>query len=328
MNCPLAFSPIAATASIEETELLFQQQLVTSRISRADGVAQLHVEMNGVAIGSVNLSFLKHHSNYEIECGDIDTEGSVIFGFGCGQASSTSFEGQSYNLIENGSIITKHSNVRHIRQRESCEVVISCSAEDLERRLQTVLGGTLPRELDFDRNIDMCGEIGAHAKTTLFYVMNSLDANPALLDNPLIVANFEDLLSGVILSLPNSYSEELLSPAKKSAAPGVVTRAEAFMESNAASPITIADVLTHVGCSRKALFSNFRRFRGYTPGNFLLVTRLDLAHERLANATESESVTSIAYSLGFSHMGRFSQVFHKRYGEKPSEVLKRAQRRY
>jgi AraC-like DNA-binding protein len=215
-----------------------------------------------------------------------------------------------------------------MRQRESCEVVLRCSVKDIERRLQTFLGGTLPRELDFDRNIDMCGEIGAHTKATLFYVMNSLDANPALLDNPVIVANFEDLLSGVILSLPNSYSEELVSPGEKSAAPGVVTRAEAFMESNAASPITVADVLVQVGCSRKALFSNFRRFRGYTPGNFLLATRLDLARERLENAMETESVTSIAYSLGFSHMGRFSQFFRTRYGEKPSEVLKRSQRRY
>jgi AraC-like DNA-binding protein len=327
MNCPLSFSPIAATVSIEETEFLFQQQLVNSRITRADTATQFGVEMNGIAISNTSLIFIKHHANYEVACGDIDTGGSIIFAFGCGPASSTSFNGQSYNIVEHGSIITKHSNVSHMRQMESGEVVLICSAEDIERRLQSFLDGTLSRELVFDRNIDMSGEIGSHAKATLLYVMSSLDANSALLDNPLIVASFEDLLAGVILSMPSSYSEELINPGKKLAAPGVVTRAEAFMAANAASPITIADVLLNAGCSRKALFSNFRRFRGYTPGDFLLNTRLNLAHERLANATESESVTSIAYSLGFSHMGRFSQVFRKRYGEKPSEVLKRSQRR-
>jgi AraC-like DNA-binding protein len=327
VNSPLPFSPIAATASPEETEFLFQQQLVPCRISKAERETQLHVEMNGVAIGDTNLSFIKHHSNYEIDCGDIDIEDSIIFGFGCGKASFTSFNGESYNLLEQGSIITRHSNVSHSRRRDSCEIVIRCAKKDVEERLQTFLGGTLSRELLFDRNIDMSGEVGSYAKATLLHVMSCLDQNPALLDNPLIVANFEDQLCGVILSLPNSYSEQLVSPEKKLAVPGVVSRAEAFMESQAAFPITIAEVLVHAGCSRKVLFSSFRRFRGYTPGNFLLTTRLNLAHERLANATESESVTSIAYSLGFSHMGRFSQSFQKRYGEKPSVVLKRSQRR-
>jgi AraC-like DNA-binding protein len=327
MNSPLPFSPIATTASAEETELLFQQQLVPCRIVKAESETQLHVEMNGVAIGDASLSFIKHHSNYEIDCGDIDLDDSIIFGFGSGQASTTSFNGESYNILEHGMLLTRHSNVRHSRQRESCELVLRCSAKNIEERLQTLLGGTLSRELLFDRNVDMGRGVGSHAKSTFLYVMSGLDANPALLDNPLIIANFEDLLCGVILSLPNSYSEQLVSPEKRLVVPGVVTRAEAFMESHAAFPITIAEVLLHAGCSRKVLFSSFRRFRDYTPGNFLLTTRLNLAHERLANATESESVTSIAYSLGFSHMGRFSQSFRKRYGEKPSEVLKRSRHR-
>ena len=327
MNCPLPFSPIASTASAEETEFLFQQQLVPCRITKAEREAQLHVEMNGVAIGDASLSFIKHHSNYEIDCGDIDIEDSIIFGFGCGQASFTSFNGESYNLLEQGSVITRHSNVSHSRRRDSCEIVMRCVKKNVEEKLQTFLGGTLSRELLFDRNIDMNGEMGSYAKTTLHHVMSCLDQNPALLDNPLIVANFEDLLCGVMLSLPSSYSEQLVSPEKRLAVPSVVARAEAYMESQAAFPITIDDVLLRAGCSRKVLFTSFRRFREYTPGNFLLSTRLKLVHERLANATESESVTSIAYSLGFSHMGRFSQSFRKRYGEKPSDMLKRSQRR-
>jgi AraC-like DNA-binding protein len=327
MNCPLPFSPIAATASVEETEFLFQQQLVPCSISRAENTTPLHVEMNGVAIGNLGLSFIKHHSNYEIDCGDIELEDSIIFGFGCGQASATSFNGKTHNLLEYGSTITRHSNVSHSRRRGSGEIIIHCSAKEIEERLQTFLGESLSRELFFDPAVDMRSGVGAHAKATLLYVLNSIDANPALLDSPLIVANFEDLLAGVLLSLPSSYSDELIAPEKKLAVPAIVTRAEAFMEFHADSPITIADVLLHTDCSRKVLFSSFRRYRGYTPGNFILLTRLNRAHERLAHATESESVTSIAYSLGFSHMGRFSQSFRKRYGEKPSDVLKRSQRR-
>ena len=96
------------------------------------------------------------------------------------------------------------------------------------------------------------------------------------------------------------------------------------MASKADAPLSIADVLSHTGCSRKALFENFRRHRGYTPGEFLARERLALAHERLSEPFESDSVTSIAYASGFSHLGRFSEIYRKRYGVLPSQTLKRA----
>ena len=99
------------------------------------------------------------------------------------------------------------------------------------------------------------------------------------------------------------------------------------MAAYAASPISIADVLAHTACSRKSLFDNFRKHRGYTPGEFLAGERLALAHGRLSDPVESDSVTSIAYASGFSHMGRFSEVYRKRYGVLPSETLKRASHR-
>ena len=173
----------------------------------------------------------------------------------------------------------------------------------------------------FEQSLTMQSPIGVHAKSTLSYIMDSLDINPELLENPLVLANFEDLLLGIILSLPNNYSEELRNPGRLSTAPSVVKSAEAFIESRANTPITMSDVFTHVGCSRNTLFNNFRRFRGYTPGEFLATTRLRLAHHQLLNATEADSVTSIAHSFGFSHMGRFSQMYRKRYGEKPSETM-------
>jgi AraC-like DNA-binding protein len=284
--------------------------------------------MNGVLIGSTSLSFIRHLSNYEIDCGDVDGDGEIIFGFGCGQPSITSFNGQSFNVIDHASVITKHSNVTHKRFGGSCEVVLKCSAELLEKRLQAFLGRSLANDLVFERNVAMDEGIGAHARSTLFYVMNSLDQNPALLDNPLIAASYENLLLGTILSLPSNYSEALLDPGKKSSVPAAVSRAEEYMASNADSPISIADVLSHTGCSRKSLFENFRKYRGYTPGEFLANERLMQAHERLSEPSESDSVTSIAYESGFSHLGRFSEVYRKRYGVRPSETLKRALLRF
>ena len=324
MNSPLSFSPIAATSSIGETEALFQNQLVTSHIMKANNASAFGVEMNGVTIGNSTLSFIRHRADYDIDCGDIDSAGSIIFGYGCGRPSSTSFNGQSFNVIDHGSIITRHAKVTHRRASDSCEIVLKGSAAAVENTLQSLLDRHLSRQLVFERNLMMQSPIGVHARSTFSYIMDSLDTNPELLENPLVVANFEDLLLGIILSLPNNYSEELRNPGRLSTAPSVVTRAEAFIQSRANTPITMSDVFAHVGCSRNTLFNNFRRFRGYTPWEFLTTIRLKLAHQQLINATEADSVTSIAHSFGFSHMSRFSQMYRKRYGEKPSETMGRS----
>ena len=326
MNCPLSFSPLAATSSAEETEALFQEQLVGSRITNADTTKAFGVEMNGVLLGRTSLSFIRHRSSYEIDCGDIDGDGEIIFGFGFGQPSITSFDGQSFNTVDHASVITKHSNVTHKRFGGGCEVVLKSSTQLLEKKLQAFLGRSLSDELVFERNIAMDEGIGAHVRATIFNVMENLDQNPALLDNPLIAATYEDLLLGTLLSLPGNHAQALANPEEKSSAPSAVSRAEEYMVSNADSPIAIADVLAHTGGSRKSLFESFRKYRGYTPGEFLANERLKKAHDRLNEPTDSDSVTSIAYESGFSHLGRFSQVYRKRYGVRPSETLRRALR--
>jgi transcriptional regulator GlxA family with amidase domain len=38
-------------------------------------------------------------------------------------------------------------------------------------------------------------------------------------------------------------------------------------------------------------------------------------------------VTTVAQSVGFSHMGRFSALYRQAFGESPSESLRRALRK-
>jgi AraC-like DNA-binding protein len=323
MNCPLSFSPVALTSSVEETEGLFRNELVNSRILRADRQSSFAVEMNQVAVGGSTVSFIKHHAAYEIACGDIDAQGGVILGIGCCEPSSTSFNGQLINTLDNAVVISRHINVKHARTAGSCEIVLKSQEHDLKQKLQTNLDRPITRELQFVSNVSMLQGIGAQAKSALHYIVNSIDTDPTVLNNPLIAANYEDLLLSLILSMPNNYSDLLMCETGKSAAPATVVLAEEYMEANAHLPITIADVLAHVRCSRKSLYSNFRKSRLYTPSQFLINSRLRLAHQRLKNPDESDTVTSIAYDSGFSHLGRFSETYRRRYGVKPSETLRR-----
>ena len=320
MNLPLSFSPVATTDSIEETELLFGAQLVNSRIEKVDSTSDFGVQMNRVAIGHSILSFISHRSGYEIDCGDVEGSDEMIFSIGL--SASSCLNGQSIDLSREAAIITPQSNLKHTREAGSHEFALHATIANVERRLQASLDRATSKELYFENCVALDKGIGAYGAKTIHHMISCLDADPTLLDNELIAANFEDSILGVLLALPNSYSDELLRPGRNLAAPAKVTRAEEYMEANAHLPITITDVISHVGCSRKAFYSNFDRFRDYSPLQFLADRRLKLAHERLSKPAHSDTVTSIAYDSGFSHMGRFSQAYRKRYGVKPSDTLR------
>ena len=118
--------------------------------------------------------------------------------------------------------------------------------------------------------------------------------------------------------------DELNTQQSASVLPTLVKRAEAFIEENAHLPISTSEILLAAGCGRNTLFTNFKKFRGYTPWEFLTTPRLKLARGRLLDPSSKDSVTTIAHSFGFSHLGRFSLMYAKRYGEKPSETKTRS----
>ena len=91
-------------------------------------------------------------------------------------------------------------------------------------------------------------------------------------------------------------------------------------------PVTISGVAAACGCSRRALFTAFRRFRDYTPMQFLAETRLEAARAALRSPGPTDTVVSVAYGCGFSPAGRFSGAYLRRFGESPSRTLRKSRR--
>jgi transcriptional regulator GlxA family with amidase domain len=56
-------------------------------------------------------------------------------------------------------------------------------------------------------------------------------------------------------------------------------------------------------------------------------TRLLEARAELEAAPPGATVTRVALDCGFTHLGRFSQEYVRRFGERPSETLQRARGR-
>jgi AraC-like DNA-binding protein len=106
------------------------------------------------------------------------------------------------------------------------------------------------------------------------------------------------------------------------AVPHYVWRAERHMRANLHSAVSMSALADVAGVSKRTLQDGFQRFRGKTPSQLARDLRLDLAREALVR-DGFEKVTDVALEFGFTHLGRFAQAYAARFGESPSETLRR-----
>lgn len=103
-----------------------------------------------------------------------------------------------------------------------------------------------------------------------------------------------------------------------------VRRAEAYIETHWNEPITITRLAHATAASARSIFYHFKTSRGQSPMSFVKQVRLDHAREMLESSGVSRSVTQIAVDCGFGNLGHFAGDYFKRFGEHPSETLKRS----
>ncbi|CAB4786644.1 unannotated protein [freshwater metagenome] len=78
------------------------------------------------------------------------------------------------------------------------------------------------------------------------------------------------------------------------------------------------------GVSIRSLQDGFKRYVGMSPTEYLRDVRLNRVREDLLSERAlSTSIADIAFSWGFTHLGRFAKTYHDRFGELPSETLRR-----
>jgi transcriptional regulator GlxA family with amidase domain len=100
--------------------------------------------------------------------------------------------------------------------------------------------------------------------------------------------------------------------------------AERYIAECAASTINLGDLAKVAGVSPRTLHEGFRRYRGYSPMQYLRRQRMSAAREELTSPGATTTVTDVALKWGFNHLGRFSGFYARQFGEAPSETLRAA----
>ena len=194
----------------------------------------------------------------------------------------------------------------------------------LETKASRLVGRTLRHPLHFDLGVPLTTPAGRSMRHYLDLLHTELETDGMLAGRSLVSEQLEDLvMTSLLLGAPSTYSTWFEQEGGH-ATPRAVRRAMDLIEEHAHEPLTVEDIAEAVGASVRALQSGFRRHVGSSPLTYLRDVRLELVHEALreADPNRGPSVTDLALSHGFTHLGRFAQAYRERFGVTPSDTLR------
>ena len=198
------------------------------------------------------------------------------------------------------------------------QLVLRIEADALFSKLAALIGSIPSRKIVFARTT---GVGIANIRRLLTFFAGELDSASNVL-SPALVELEQALIVSFLCNNLHNYSA-LLESRSRPAATWQVRRAEEYIVANWDQPITIEDLARETSSSARSLFRQFGRSRGQSPMAFLKEVRLRHARDMLERTRLNLSVTETALACGFGNLGHFAKDYFKRFGERPSETLKR-----
>jgi AraC-like DNA-binding protein len=210
-------------------------------------------------------------------------------------------------------------------ERDTAALNIILSGVELRRHLGALLGEPLKPPLEFAARLSLREGWGRSLARFGRLAMAELRRTQSILAEPIIARSFREFVMTVLLlHQPHNYSDALARLGRP-ITPRDVKRAIDYIEANLDAPIGLPEIVAASHVPGRTLIQHFRDFKGTSPTRYLRAARYQKVREALHRAEPEEGITEIATRWGFSHMGRFSVEYRRRFGESPSETLRRGQ---
>ena len=125
----------------------------------------------------------------------------------------------------------------------------------------------------------------------------------------------QPLIELVLASTP--YLNEISSESRLE----LLSNAETYIHKNVKNSLTVSKVARECLVSERALLYAFKQRFGVGPKAFIKIIKLNQVYQRLCTNNDGDSISKIARSFGFWHMGQFHADYKTFFGELPSETV-------
>ncbi len=197
------------------------------------------------------------------------------------------------------------------------------SPEVLQKELSRLLDREVVRSLEFDPAVHFDRGAGMFVRRCLTDLFKKAGKQESCVGELALEQAEQALMTLILEGLRHNYSKFINGP-EREIAPWQLRVVEEFIRESADQPLSLGDLAAVSGVSSRSLQSMFLRRRGYSPMEFVRRVRFERVRDELLHPKHNATVTSSAMQWGFSHPSRFAMDYHAKFGEKPSETLRRA----
>lgn len=287
------------------------------------GASELAFIHRSITFGSIQIDFSEIHSDGEFRVDAIEELDCYFLKQMVSGSCSLSMDTKEFVANSGQAFVVNPFATYSVQLHGHCEIMmIRIDRGSLEQ--------TLSEELDINIAAPLCFSADPIANKRLQPVGAIIDLIYRDADGADVFGtwrlgrHFERLVHLAVLHcVPNNYSE-ILRQATESVAPYYVRKIEEYIRTHISRDILVEDLAKVANMSKRSLFYNFRRWRNTTPRGYLKNVRLDVAREALSTGGyRGRSVTDVATSVGYWNLGRFASEYRARFGELPSETLRR-----
>lgn len=318
---PLYRHNLFQSHDLAETEAMVGQFICPHRML-AGRTQQINARVDGLSLGDLGLYYLRYGTKVNIDAGEISDYYLVQMALS-GSASVVNGKRQT-DAAPGFTTLVSPCGVTKIHMDQECSyLVLLLKRKAIEKQLCESLDRPLKEPVIFDLFAARQSQTTT-LQQTMIYLCQQYNNHAFELNQPRINIQYNEMLISLLLNTwQHNYSEQLLNTIS-APLPWHVRRAMDYIQQQISTPICLKDVAREVGVTPRTLQNGFNQFLNQTPSGYIQSLRLNLTYRALDQADPKQhSVTEILLDHGINDAGRFARRYKCRFGELPSETLRR-----
>jgi AraC-like DNA-binding protein/uncharacterized protein YodC (DUF2158 family) len=236
------------------------------------------------------------------------------------------YDGKSYQVATYQALVVNPGTNLHLQlEDDTPQLLVRIERDALERQLSRMLGRSVATPVVFTPLMDLTSDEAVRWHGAIQLLSTEVLTEHSLIQQGLGAGPIEELIiSSLLLIQPSNVHEDLARAAQRRGRRSVRLSID-YIERHLAQPISLEDIAGNTHLSGRSIQQAFRDDLNTTPMAYVRERRLERVRAELADALPAEgvTVTDVAERWGFSHLGNFAVTYRKRFGESPSETLRR-----
>nr|WP_311966966.1 AraC family transcriptional regulator [Bradyrhizobium archetypum] len=209
--------------------------------------------------------------------------------------------------------------------KDNCAHIILLVDRSLLEQRAAALSGRPAGAVEFEPAVDLSSPGGQALQSQVFELVGLAErVGPRRPLSSITAANMRETLLNALLHGQRHSASDAIDRfgGRIETLPPSLRRAREFLDAHAEEPLDLAQLAEAAGIGVRALQLGFRRHFGTSISEMLRDIRLAHLNIRLVAASPDDSVTEIAFELGFTHLGRMASAYRAKFGETPSATLR------